>query len=75
MPYARGMSSASKPPYNYPTFDLAREDPPFHAFKNMLHVGTKPPSYPLTDLATDEPRALKKLWRTEVAILEFGSFT
>jgi len=61
--------------YNYDTFDMAREDPVFAAFRTRLHVTERAPSFELEDLATGQPVALKKLWAQETVILEFGSFT
>jgi hypothetical protein len=61
--------------YNYPDFNMAREMPPFEAFRNILHVGEKAPDYELEDLATGEVVSLKSLWREGPAIIEFGSFT
>ena len=61
--------------YNYSVFDMAREMPVFEAFRNSRHVGERPPSFPVEDLATGEQIELSSLWKKDVAIIEFGSFT
>ena len=61
--------------YNYDVFDMARESPVFAEFRTSLHVGERPPSFPVEDLATGDQIELSSLWRNSVAIIEFGSFT
>jgi deoxycytidine triphosphate deaminase len=61
--------------YNYSYFDMDREEPPFLAFPNRLHVGERAPSFELEDLDTGEMTPMSSLWRNGPAILEFGSFT
>ncbi len=61
--------------YNYSVFDMAREQPVFAEFRNSLHVGERAPSFGVEDLATGEAVELSSLWKKNVAILEFGSFT
>ena len=62
------------PEYNYPTFDMTAEDPHFAAFANGLHVGDRAPGGKLEDL-DGGTIAMDSLWSTELAVLEFGSFT
>lgn len=60
--------------YNYSAFvgapnefiDFAREAP---------KVTMRAPSFPLEDLATGRTVELRELWRSEIAVIEFGSFT
>ena len=61
--------------YNYDTFDLAREEPAFGAFPELLKVGERAPNAVLEDLETGEPVSLRRLASSGVAVLEFGSFT
>ena len=61
--------------YNYDTFDMEREQPPFVAFRKSLHAGERAPDFALQDLASGAPVHLKELWAKGPAILEFGSFT
>lgn len=61
--------------YNYPVFDLAAEEPHFVTFQSRLHVGQRAPDGVLTDAATGDTMKLSSLWRRELAVLEFGSFT
>lgn len=61
--------------YNYGTFVMANEQPSFVQFRNQLHVGERPPDAPIEDLETGQALALRSLWKRDVAILEFGSFT
>ena len=61
--------------YNYATFDMAREEPPFVAFGNRLHAGEQAPAFLLEDLETGEAVDMATLWANGPAILEFGSFT
>lgn len=61
--------------YNYPDFDMAREMPPFDAFRERLHAGEKAPDFPLEDLDGGATVNMKELWAAGPAIIEFGSFT
>ena len=61
--------------YNYATFDMAREEPPFVAFGNRLHAGERAPSFVLEDLDTGDAVEMASLWASGLAVLEFGSFT
>lgn len=72
------------PPYNYPTFDadyvaLGVEADEFDAFPNRLHVGDRAPGGLVTPLdgALDrtDPFDLAEIWRRDLAVIEFGSFT
>ena len=61
--------------YNYADFDIVREDQPFVAFKGMLPVGDRAPSFALEDARSGETVQMRSLWKNGPAILEFGSFT
>jgi len=61
--------------YNYPDFEMAREMPPFDAFREKLFAGEKAPDFPLEDLDTGDTVSMKSLWQKGPAIIEFGSFT
>ncbi len=61
--------------YNYPTFDMANEMAPFQSFPNNLHPGQKAPSFPLEDLDTGASIEMSELWRSNLLVIEFGSFT
>lgn len=62
--------------YNYATFNLARDMPKFDAFRgHALHAGTVAPDFPLEELATGQMLAMKDLWRSGLAVIEFGSYT
>lgn len=61
--------------YNYETFDLTLEEPAFEAFRQLLHVGERAPSFPLEDLRTGETVEMSSLWKGRTAVIEFGSFT
>ncbi len=61
--------------YNYPDFEMAREMPPFDAFREKLFVGEKALDFALEDLDTGETVGMKELWAKGPAIIEFGSFT
>lgn len=61
--------------YNYPVFNMANEEQPFVDFPRRLLVGEAAPGFPVTDLATGAPVQMGDLWRQQVTIMEFGSFT
>jgi hypothetical protein len=61
--------------YNYSEFVMANEQQPFADFPHRLPVGDTAPSFPLEDLATGATVSMDDLWRTQVAVMEFGSFT
>jgi hypothetical protein len=61
-------------PYNYSEFVAAPEE--FNDF--ALHapkVTMRAPSFPLEDLATGTTIEMRELWKSEIALIEFGSFT
>lgn len=60
--------------YNYSEFSAS----PGEFLDFALHapkVTMRAPSFPLEDLATGRTVEMKELWRTGVAVIEFGSFT
>ncbi len=61
--------------YNYSTFDMGREEPPFVSFANRLHAGEPAPTFLLEDLDTGDDVDMATLWAGGLAVLEFGSFT
>jgi len=61
-------------PYNYSVFVASPEE--FNDF--ALHapkVTMRAPSFQLEDLATGETVQMSELWKSEIALIEFGSFT
>ena len=61
--------------YNYRHFVLKGERPHFDAFRDIHHVGTVAPSFPLEDLESGENVTMKDLWSRGVVLAEFGSLT
>jgi hypothetical protein len=60
--------------YNYRVFDGAAEE--FREFAVHAPKTTmRAPSFPLEDLVTGRIVEMNELWRSEVALIEFGSFT
>ncbi len=60
--------------YNYSAFDNAPEE--FYSFAHDAPKATmRAPSFPLEDLVTGKTVELKELWRSEIAVIEFGSYT
>ncbi len=60
--------------YNYSEFVASPEE--FSDF--ALHapkVTMRAPSFPLEDLATGVTVEMRELWKSEIALIEFGSFT
>ena len=60
--------------YNYSVFVASPqefEDFALHAPK----VTMRAPSFPLEDLATGRAIEMRELWKSEIALIEFGSFT
>jgi len=60
--------------YNYTQFSASLTE--FHDF--ALHapkVTMRAPSFGLEDLATGKTVEMKDLWKTDVVVVEFGSFT
>lgn len=47
--------------YNYETFDMQRELPPFLEFAGSLHVGQRAPDFPLEDLDGGKTIQMKEL--------------
>src|SRR5262249_5713182 len=49
------------------------------SLSNLQHmrqrVTMRAPSFPLEDLANGEKIAMKDLWKSEIVVMEFGSFT
>jgi hypothetical protein len=67
-------ASMSANDYNYSVFVASPEeftDFAVHAPK----VTMRAPSFPLEDLATGNTVEMSGLWKSGVAVLEFGSFT
>ena len=68
------MSSSMSDTYNYTQFSASLTE--FHDF--ALHapkVTMRAPSFGLEDLATGKTVEMKDLWKTDVVVVEFGSFT
>ncbi len=62
--------------YNYPDFDMKREQRPFETFpRGPLQVGERAPDFALEDLDSGRTLRLKELWASGTAVVEFGSFT
>lgn len=60
--------------YNYSVFEADADE--FMAFaQHAPKVTMRAPSFPLEDLATGATVEMKDLWKTGVAVVEFGSFT
>ncbi len=60
--------------YNYSEFNPSLDE--FHNFAVRAPKATmRAPSYPLEDLATGRIVEMKDLWKTEIVVMEFGSFT
>ncbi len=60
--------------YNYSVFDGSAEE--FQEFAVHAPKATmRAPSFPLEDLAAGRIIEMSELWRSEVALIEFGSFT
>ena len=64
----------SDQPYNYDEFGASLEE--FDDFAvHAPKVTMRAPSVPLEDLATGDRVEMSALWKSEVALIEFGSFT
>lgn len=60
--------------YNYDIFAVHAEE--FTNFPGGTPQATsRAPSFPLEDLDTGETVEMKELWKGNVALIEFGSFT
>ena len=60
--------------YNYGEF-VASPDEFLEFAEHAPKATMRAPSFPLEDLATGETVAMKDLWSTGAAVIEFGSFT
>lgn len=61
-------------PYNYSEFVAAPDE--FSDFAVHAPRATmRAPSFALEDLATGETVEMSALWKSEIALIEFGSFT
>jgi hypothetical protein len=64
----------SDPIYNYSVFDADPNE--FVAFATRApKVTMRAPSFPLEDIASGEKIAMKDLWKSDIVVMEFGSFT
>jgi hypothetical protein len=64
----------SSQPYNYSVFEASPQE--FNDFAvHAPKVTMRAPSFPLEDLATGETVEMSELWKSEIALIEFGSFT
>jgi hypothetical protein len=64
----------SRDEYNYGVFAASPNE--FMEFAEHAPKATmRAPSFPLEDLATGQPVQMSELWKTGVAVIEFGSFT
>jgi hypothetical protein len=62
--------------YNYDVFDMQREQPVIEGFSEVpVRPGTRAPSFPLEDLDSGATVPMKELWRDQLVVIEFGSFT
>ena len=60
--------------YNYSEFVASPEE--FNDFAvHAPKVTMRAPSFPLEDLATGKTPDMRELWKSEIALIEFGSFT
>jgi hypothetical protein len=60
--------------YNYSVFDVSPTE--FLDFaRHAPKVTMRAPSFPLEDLATREPVQMMELWKADIVVVEFGSFT
>jgi hypothetical protein len=60
--------------YNYSEFVSSPQE--FNDFAaHAPKVTMRAPSFPLEDLATGRRVEMRELWKSEIALLEFGSFT
>lgn len=64
----------SSQPYNYSVFIASPEE--FNDFGvHAPKVTMRAPSIALEDLATGQTVQMNALWKSEIALIEFGSFT
>jgi hypothetical protein len=60
--------------YNYSVFVASPEE--FNDFAvHAPKVTMRAPSFPLEDLASGKIVQMNELWKSEIALIEFGSFT
>ena len=60
--------------YNYSVFEVDSDE--FIDFaRTSPQVTMRAPSFPLEDLESGETVDMKDLWKTGIAVIEFGSFT
>lgn len=60
--------------YNYSEFGGSHSDEFMSFAMEAPKVTMRAPSFALEDLATGETVVMKDLWKSEIAIIEFGSF-
>lgn len=61
-------------PYYYSVFKVSSGE--FDDFAHKAPKATmRAPSFALEDLATGETVEMKELWRSDITVIEFGSFT
>lgn len=64
----------SSQPYNYSEFVASLEE--FHDFAvHAPKITMRAPSFALEDLATGATVQMNGLWKSDIALIEFGSFT
>ncbi len=61
--------------YNYSEFGGSHTNEFMSFAVDAPKVTMRAPSFPLEDLATGQTVEMKELWKTEIAVIEFGSFT
>ena len=62
--------------YNYSVFVMDREMPVIEAFGEVpIPLGSRAPSFSLEDLDTGATVEMSELWRDNIVLIEFGSFT
>lgn len=69
------MSNEKVKEYNYTEFVLSEELKPFAEFGSAPNAGAQAPDFPLENLETGETINTGDLWKRELVIMEFGSFT
>ncbi len=61
-------------PYHYSIFEFHTDE--FNNFSaNAPKATMRAPSYPLEDLNTGATIEMKALWKSDIAVIEFGSFS
>lgn len=69
------MADQREKNYNYQSFDLKEEMKPFLEFQAAPNAGAQAPDYELENLDSGEMIAMKALWKKDLLVMEFGSFT